>query len=637
MSHIPLKYAMIKCFYDCDSVSYVTALIPLILKAFSDKKKQTKVQIQDKINSDYDIKLPIDVIQSILAGVIRKGYFEYNSIEKNYTITKAGENCLDNFADESKIKREINSLFSDLNEYFSNRGYDLNVHEVESQLNQFISKNILDLSIFLNSNESAVNLNDSRLTDRDEIILEYIYHIENEKPQEYDTFSNVVHGSIITTALNSQDKGKIDDIITNSFENCTLYLDSNFIFSLLKLHNEVYTKPADELFQILKKFNFRILVFNFTVDEITRVLKGYNHYKDIYIPECKVDSVYYVLKSKGFTSSDVTKYISDIENKLGEIGIEIDNSDNINLNYYKPKDQNIAICLRRKNYNNLLGLNHDLAVIERIRKLREKPIRKLSECKYFFLSSDMGLAKINLLDMGHHANNTIPEVLKDSTFTNILWFKNPNIKMPLCTVLSFHSKELFINRKVWERFSDILIDLKGSKEIDDSDISLLVYDSTIQSQLEEMKDTEVKNLSKAFVFEKIEEAKREKIQQEEKSHKENKEKFQKQTKNKIETNIKNIKNKKKMQSNRYAEKITWAIRIVISLFIITIVYIAVTNEFYFYTLNKYGILIPICAILLMFLGVSFTNIWLNIQNKMCRKIYSQFLEGVTLDYSEELK
>jgi hypothetical protein len=108
--------------------------------------------------------------------------------------------------------------------------------------------------------------------------------------------------------------------------------------------------------------------------------------------------------------------------------------------------------------------------------------------------------------MGHKQNGTICETILDRLLTSILWLKNPNSKPPLKSIIAAYSRDLFVNRRVWDHFYRILQELKQEGKIKDNDISTLFWHSYIEDALSSIDETETKKITPAFVLEEVEKA-----------------------------------------------------------------------------------------------------------------------------------
>jgi len=134
----------------------------------------------------------------------------------------------------------------------------------------------------------------------------------------------------------------------------------------------------------------------------------------------------------------------------------------------------------------------------------------MERAKAFFLTSDMRLAKYNFLEMGHKDRATICEVIPDRLLTNILWLKNPNLirEIPLDSIIAMHSRHLFIDKDVWRRFLETVQELRKNGNIDEKDVSILLYDTNIQEVLRNYGPEDAGKVDPVFVLQSIESIKR---------------------------------------------------------------------------------------------------------------------------------
>ena len=65
-------------------------------------------------------------------------------------------------------------------------------------------------------------------------------------------------------------------MLQKRFAPTKLFLDTNLVFSLLGLHNDLFNKRAAELNSLIEnEKSFELWLFDFTLEEIIRVLKAY--------------------------------------------------------------------------------------------------------------------------------------------------------------------------------------------------------------------------------------------------------------------------------------------------------------------------------------------------------------------------
>ena len=269
-----------------------------MITSFENGEKYSIDQIQNNLESSINFIIPQHSLRTILGKLNTEyHYIEYNSNTKKFSLTEEGEKYVGSTHDERDVKREIHSLINDLSKFLKKKKYSIDVDKLEDCLNSFIKRNSLPLVEFLNPDyQEAVEINSHNKYDS--IIAQYIFEIEKNNPSQYNIFKKLLLGSIILSIVHCEDFRKLDENIVNSISSCVFYLDSNFVFSILKIHPERYSKPALELFSLLKANNTPVKIFNITIEEIKRVVAGYKHNHKKYIHEIPVDSIYYYLYEK---------------------------------------------------------------------------------------------------------------------------------------------------------------------------------------------------------------------------------------------------------------------------------------------------------------------------------------------------
>lgn len=415
---------------------------------------------------------------------------------------------MDKFETDKEVERRINALLKDIEQFFAESNVSINLDQIRNLLFSFLCKNIEPLTEFINPSAASRGIVVPRFEGNESLLLEYIKSAEQQKPEHYKTLQDMVLGSIISVVLNAEEPSKMTEIRTRKFKHCQIFLDTNFVFFITDLYNPEFNEPAKELLDLLKKYRFELKVFSFTVDEICRVINGYPRQAYRYPTTMGVDTLYSSLKRKGWTKSDVIEFIGNIESILFEKGIQIEwKTKKVDPKTYIPTNEELRNTIRKyKPSQDLFSQNHDIAAVEKIREFREKPVRNFEDSRVFFLTSDVRLSRFNSIEMGHKENSTICEVILDRLLANILWLKDPSIKPPLGTIVAAYSRDLFIKRRIWDRFYEVLQQLRQQEKAKDDNISMLFYHSHIEEVLREFDEDEADKITQEFVLEEIQEA-----------------------------------------------------------------------------------------------------------------------------------
>jgi hypothetical protein len=520
MKNLIYSYALIMAFYD-EGHDYIDSFLPFVLGAIKDSSDIK--DIQDNLKRNYGMRMPLHVATNVLDRAKGKGYVAYG--QKRFQLTSQGSQYLGQLESEAEVERRLNAVINDIGVFFRQNNAPIEQDTIADLLYSFISENIQPLIERINPDASVDE--SFRISGRnDNLLTKYITDAEKQKPDEFHTIQDMVFGSIISVVLYTRQATDLDRL-TKRFKNCRAFLDTNYLFSVLGLHPDELCEPAKELFSLLKRAGFTIKVFDFTLAEMSRVLASYPEEEYRYPQTVSVDSVFSCLKRHGWTKTKVAELIANLEEVLAKEGISIEWGTGIDLSSFEPKEDGKLRSLfpQYKLIYSTRTENHDLAAIEKIKHYRGHPVRQIQHCKALFLTSDNRLSRLNYMGMGHKENRTVSEVILDRLLTNILWLRDPSSKLPIKSILAAHSRNLFVQRRVWERFYDILKTLRQQNKVQDENISTLFYHGYIEGVLNQFEDTEADKITEEFTLETIEKAAKFREAQAEKTMEEREQQF----------------------------------------------------------------------------------------------------------------
>lgn len=512
-------------FYD-QGEDYIDSFLPFVLGAIKDSAN-TK-DIQSKLKQDYAIEMPSHVATNVLNRAERRDYVAYD--RKRFQLTSQGTHYLGQLETEAEVERRLNALINDIATFFRENNTPIKENDIADLLYSFVLDNLQPLVECVNPS-AKVEFDIETSDKHNNLLVRYIRNAEKQKPDEFHTIQDVVFGSIISIILYTQQPADLDSLM-NRFEHCQAFLDTNYIFSVLGFDADEFNEPANELFNLLKQAGFVIKAFDFTLNEIAHTLSFFPEEEYRYSQAVNVNSVCNRLKRRGWTRTQVAELIANLEEVLTKKGISIEWDTGIDLNSFEPKG-NGRLRSRLTQYKpqyNTLTQNHDLAAIEKVKQCRGHPVRQLQSCKALFLTSDNGLSRFNFIEMGHKDNRTVSEVILDRLLTNILWLRNPSSRLPIKSIVAAHSRSLFVQRRVWERFYDILKSLRQQEKVQDEHISMLFYHGYIESVLSKFGDGEADKITEEFALETIEKAAKFREEETTKLMKEQEKQFVKQLK-----------------------------------------------------------------------------------------------------------
>lgn len=484
MDNILVHFALAKTLYS-EKKNYLDTFAPFVLSILASKDKILSInEISEILNNSYQLAIPFHTIKSIVTNLKSNKFIEI--IDKDKTVTKfviseKGKTEFSEFqTDEEGVSRKLNKLFVEFNKFINSKyqiQYELSYTQTE--IIGFIRKNLPKLAIFaMNGFEDEYG----NLSDFDLHCIDFIGEIEQHEPELFTTFNELLRGSILWSEIRKENLNPTE----KAFENIIIYLDTNFVLSILELHHITTNAAAKQLFELLKSNNkVTLQVFNITLDEICRLLDSYKKKQKDY-SHLGVNHIYFFLKEKGFDDAKIDLFKGDLEKTLNNIGIGVVSLDridekngiyqelytfknNANNNLKDPKDPEVIhqSCV------------HDASIIQRVSSKRGAWVTEFERCKYIFLTSSYLLDKF--AKQRHNIQNHFPETILDLTLTNILWLKNPNSELGLSVhhLLAVHSKRLLVDNNIWQKFSKSLKELYKEGKINENDYARLISKNQI--------------------------------------------------------------------------------------------------------------------------------------------------------------
>ena len=506
MTRLPV-YAFLQTLFD-QNRNYFDALVPLVLPTVSGGAFDDLVKIQKQLNAQLQIEIPVHILRTVCGRAKSKGYLEQAPQASTFRLTKEGKAYLSSQEPLADVERRVNSFLVEVSNFFKTKAITLTRDQAQALVHSFIAENIDGLIDFINPKKSQLN-GSGRISKKESaVFIEFLKEIQDQNPDCYGQFKELVLGSILATLLKSESSSDVVDAEQTKFKRTTIFFDTNIIFSLLGLDPTDRNTAAAELLQTLKSLGFSLKVFDFTIDELCRVLNGYVQRGNQYPSSLPVDHLYSLLRRKGWTASTVSDFIATAEDKLEALGLETAIT-NIDVGTYRsPHNEALRSKIAATKIADGRGLStaHDLAAIDKIRELRKRQVRRFEHTDYIFLTSDFSLQKVALFGLSHNENGTVSEVILDRVLANILWLKNPNLNLPLNTVIATHSRDMLIDRKIWEKFYGVLDKLRKEGTLTGAHIETLFYRDNVTTLLLEFWRGDINKINEKLAMDEVEEA-----------------------------------------------------------------------------------------------------------------------------------
>ncbi|MCK5122559.1 MAG: hypothetical protein KAQ87_00175 [Candidatus Pacebacteria bacterium] len=474
----------VKAFYEKEN-DFFESFSYFVLQVITEKSISVE-NIKKGVLDEFDLDIPIDVTKTLVKRLQKRNYIDYKN-HNAINITLAGKEQIRKISEKIlESKRETKSLLNNIKKFIKEQ-YDrnYNIEEIEKELRLFMKKNIDDASLILQGNVDN-NADNSTLK---EYIIKYFIHVQDEDPQNYEILKSLVYGNIISSVLK---KNNLNEISKN-FNELSVYLDTNIVFSLLGLHDEASNKSSQELLELMEESKFNLKIFSFTKDQIISVLRNYQ--PDNYASNIPIDTIYSELREKGYKKTSVIKFINNIDEELNKLGITVDcdyekyNFTKINeneidkLDSYRRIDKEIIKEIEERKDK---SIKHDIKACEIIEKIRGDLKYSIKESVTIFLTADRKLFNYNFNEWGHKENaTTITEIILKDFFVNLLWLMKPDMKsnLPIDNIIAGCKQKLLIDHYLWDEFIDFLQDAKEKESITQDEIGELISSEEIKNNL----------------------------------------------------------------------------------------------------------------------------------------------------------
>lgn len=474
-------YSLIKALFD-ERRDYLDAFWPFVVFVLPRDRRAVEVgPIADEVLSRFGLQIPQHTVRTLLERARRWKSLVVRE-HNRFSLTVEGIAYLKAMESEREVQRRVNALVDDASSALS-----VQFPEFESRdftrdlLTALVQRNS---SVFEYLGDKRNTLPTAATPTHESAVLDYFAEVERTKPQHFATLRDLVLGSTIAGLLKRED---IDlNETERNFQATELYLDSNYTLSLLGLRFEAESRPAQELLAMLQRTPaFSLFILDITLEEIVRLLRGYEAASVRFPTSIRVKDIYASMRYLGWTPSDVSLLIGDLEDRLSALGITVVRSG------YELKTEVPEIATRHATLTNykadqdVFAQRHDAFAIEFVTRRRGRAVRKVEAAKAFLLTEDYRLSNYAFVELSHRTAGTINEVMPDRLLTNLLWLKEPNVlqAVPMATVIALHSRDLLVDKDVWLRFHEVLGQLIDSGDLPTESAAYLLYDAQVNRDL----------------------------------------------------------------------------------------------------------------------------------------------------------
>ncbi len=458
-------YAAIKTFYEKEDDSLATIAL-FVLKEVSDKDDIT--HIKQRLQENYKIGIPEDVLKTIFARLKKKGYIEYHDTH-HVLMTEQGYARQVEINDALKgVSRDFTELVQDARTYLSREG--VTVNDIEKAILDFIDNNIdVSAEVILKSKTENTSLQKV-----DSYIARYIIEIEKSDHKLFTIFQQIFFGRLYILLIRS--RSEIDK--NARFSKLAVYLDTNIVLSILGLDEDEVCRPIIELVQLLsKQENVTIHIYGDTLLEARNLLESCKKQTESTTSQIPINSLSSRLRRKGYDTLKISLLIEQLDEKLTENGISVDEKINPSEIQVGDFEARINAASPEDHMKPAKALKHDAIILSHTKQTRKSNRSNLLEkSKAIILSADSILNATTRLFSQEDLD--FPLSLRPIDMANIIWIKNVDLNSAGSTVLRHtimaYAREKLVTKESWDNFQSKLLQASKAGQITDEQISLII-------------------------------------------------------------------------------------------------------------------------------------------------------------------
>jgi hypothetical protein len=594
---------------------YLEYLTPFVKDALS-KANQPKISDENTVTllkENFGLAIPQKTIHIILKRLAKKG-----TLKREDGVYKIANNDdrLDLTTRKIVADRHITSVINGLIKYAEKLGIDPISHEkAVNAICTFLSEfNVDYLKAYLKGT-AIPEINEQNPQD---IILvsKYAFELKDNDPSRFQSFIILLQGHMLANALMCPD---LHDA-PKTFKGVSFYLDTPLLIQALGLEGSFRKQAVVELLTVLRDLGAKTLTFSHCREELDRVIHAAISFYDS--PKYR-GGIVREAKLANKDKSDLILAVANIDENLEAVKITVDATPKY-INKYQIDEKTFEDYLGDEvSYYNDRAKEYDINSVRAIYVLREgKSSITLEKCTAAFITSNSGFAKAAFNYGKAHANHSqISSVITDFSLANIAWLKSPMgaANIPTTELLAFAYAAKQPTTEWLNKYLDEIEVLERSGNISTRDHQLLRSSSAAQECMMDLTLGEDQALTSETINETLRRITAE-ITFEENVKLEQEMKAKEETKNLLDSTLyKNnqIKQKIYWSCDKNAKHIAIAIYWVISIIIVLLAFIVLSNLPDTSLLKKYAnIISTIIGTVTLILNISLPQITEKIEEKI---------------------
>jgi hypothetical protein len=416
--------AIIQVDWDHHNRSYLDHFVPFVLEVMrgDPARSWTETEVQTGLADRFGLAIPARVVGSLLNRAASKKHAIRSS--RTYTLAQAqvavnaGKKSL--AATQRACLREQRHLAVELAKMASEL-FDLGWSEddAENALAAYIEEHAVP--ILSASTRGSSLATPSGPPGTEYIVSTFIYTVARNNPQLFEYLDRMVKGSMLAAALYMAVPA-----IDRRFHNTTLYVDTPVCLMALGLDGEEAEQAVSQVISMAKAQGAVIACFEHSVTEMIGILsaaigslrRGHSRGSDFAVAER--------FRANGTTPSDVERLISQLREKIEDLGIAVRQTPDPLAHLTVDEDALQDLLQARVGYRNVDALLRDLDSLTAIHRLRGGAATgELERCKALLVTSNTKLVQV-AREFFDRTKHEWPLAMTDNDIAALLWAKQPH-------------------------------------------------------------------------------------------------------------------------------------------------------------------------------------------------------------------
>ncbi len=424
--------------------------------------------IKSNLLSEFSLDIPRTTLKTICKRCGRQGYFKPK--ENVYYINRDKIDSLDFKNKIDAFTRDVNRIINNLCLYANNKfPVDWNPSDAESSFLEFLNE--FDFHVIKRS-KAVFSKTIRRVKGSKYIIASYIYDSLECDTDTIEIIETIAKGNMLANTVYFDYSTLQKKIVNTEF-----YIDTRIMLRALDYSRDESKHAAQEFFNIMKSYKFKLLCFDHTLREMEQILltvasklRGPGGLRNIERPISDA-----IIRRK-LSASDLTLQAEKLVDKINRLGVHV-----VEVPPYTTPDQMDESALERsliKEFpdQSIQARLNDIKSVTALYRMRyNKRPKYIEDANAIFITVHNTL--ISCVEQQHNEVlfGEVPLLVNANSLVDYLWVKNPmkSPDVPRKRILANIKIALGPSNAVWKKYINEIDKLLESDEVEEDDYLLM--------------------------------------------------------------------------------------------------------------------------------------------------------------------